>query len=404
MTGPSAVILHTSVRTDCKPRDDTLHVLTLSPYYPSETDDADGCFVSEPLAELARKGVRSTVLAVRSVYGRQPQSGSCAVPGRWVRYFCVPGELGLSTAGAFLFAHIVGQLRELHRTVHIDLLHAHGPLPCGHAAMLLSSELSIPYVVSVHGLDDLSRLQASGRFGKWVRRITQRVFASSRRVVCVSEHVREHVLERMGRSCRTSVVYNGVDPELFSHVTEPSPPTTTVLSVGNLGANEGHDLLIRALAVLIKEFPSVTLEIIGDGPERSRLQTLVASLSLAEAVGLVGRQSRRQIVEATRRCTLFVLPSWPQGLECAFLGAMSCGKAVIGCRGQGMAEIIQQGTNGLLVGLGNEKELTLAMGMLLRDPQRRCNLGAAARDCILDRLTVEQQAENLMRIYRESAT
>ena len=69
-----------------------------------------------------------------------------------------------------------------------------------------------------------------------------------------------------------------------------------------------------------------------------------------------------------------------------------------------MAEIIQQGTNGLLVGLGNEKELTLAIGMLLREPQRRRNLGAAARDCILDRFTVEQQAENLMRIYRESAT
>jgi len=177
-----------------------------------------------------------------------------------------------------------------------------------------------------------------------------------------------------------------------------------VLSIGNLRAGEGHDLLIRALAVLVKEFPSVSLEIIGDGPERSRLQTLVAKLGLAKVVTLVGRQSHRQIVEATRRCTLFVLPSWPQGLECAFLGAMSCGKAVIGCRGQGMAEIIQQGTNGLLVGLGNEKELTLAIGMLLREPQRRRNLGAAARDCILDRLTVEQQAENLMRIYRESAT
>ena len=70
--------------------------------------------------------------------------------------------------------------------------------------------------------------------------------------------------------------------------------------------------------------------------------------------------------------------------------------------GQGIAEIIQHGTNGFLVGPGNGPELALAMSMLLQDPQRRRNLGTAARNTILDRLTVEQQAEALKRIYRES--
>jgi hypothetical protein len=84
------------------------------------------------------------------------------------------------------------------------------------------------------------------------------------------------------------------------------------------------------------------------------------------------------------------------------LNAMSCGKAVIGCRGQGIADVIQHGTNGFLVGAENEKELTLAMGMLLREPQRLLNLGRAARDSILDRFTLEQQAQNLRRIYGES--
>ena len=82
---------------------------------------------------------------------------------------------------------------------------------------------------------------------------------------------------------------------------------------------------------------------------------------------------------------------------------MSCGKPVIGCREQGIAEIIQHGSNGFLVGPGNEKELTLAIAMLLRDPRRRASLGVAARDTILDRLTLEHQADALVRIYRESA-
>jgi hypothetical protein len=83
---------------------------------------------------------------------------------------------------------------------------------------------------------------------------------------------------------------------------------------------------------------------------------------------------------------------------------MSVGKPVIGCRGQGIAEIIHHGSNGFLVGPDNERELMLAMGMLLRDDCRRLHLGTAARDTILEKLTLEHQAETLARIYRESAS
>jgi glycosyltransferase involved in cell wall biosynthesis len=108
------------------------------------------------------------------------------------------------------------------------------------------------------------------------------------------------------------------------------------------------------------------------------------------------------VAAAIRRCTLFALPSRYEGLGCVYLEAMSVGKSVIGCRGQGIAEIIRHGSNGFLVGPDNEKELTLAMAMLLRDERLRRNLGAAARDTILERLTLTQQAESLARIYRES--
>jgi teichuronic acid biosynthesis glycosyltransferase TuaC len=379
-----------------------LHVWTLTPFYPSASDDAEGCSVSEPLDWLAKSGVRNTVLAARPMYRPMPRSGNSGVPGEWIRYLALPGGWGAPIAGAFLFARIVGQLRELHRRERVDLLHAHGPLPCGHASMLLSKELNIPYVVSVHGRDDFSPAQVSGRRGKWCHRITHRIFSESRRVVCSNEQVREEVLGAMGGGFRTSVVYNGVDQELFSPDLESSELTTTVLSAGNVRAIEGHDVLIRSIAALVKEFPLISLDIVGDGPERSRLEQLAKKIDLAGQVHFAGRQSRRQISEAMKRCILFALPSRADQSGCLHVQAMSCGKAVIGCRGQGIAEIIQHGANGFLVGPGNERELTLAMGILLREPQRRHNLGTAARESILERLTLEQQAENLKRIYRES--
>jgi glycosyltransferase involved in cell wall biosynthesis len=269
--------------------------------------------------------------------------------------------------------------------------------------MLLSKELGVPYVVSVHGLDAFATEQVSGRTGEWCRRISQRVYRSSGRVICISERVREQVLAGTGPGCRTSVVYNGVDPELFSPGAEPAFGGPSVLCVGNLLPIKGHEVLVRAIAALVPEFPGLSLEIIGHGPEQSRLQALAQQLKITERVRFLGRQSRRQVAAAMQRCTVFALPSRYEGLGCVYLEAMSVGKPVIGCRGQGIAEIIQHGSNGFLVGPDNERELTLALGMLLRDEPRRHNLGAAARDTIIERLTLAQQAETLARIYRESA-
>jgi glycosyltransferase involved in cell wall biosynthesis len=270
--------------------------------------------------------------------------------------------------------------------------------------MLLSSELKVPFVVSVHGLDAFSSEQVSGRAGAWCRRISKRVYRASQRVICISEHVRDQVLQGTGSTCRTSVVYNGVDPDQFSPGTEPGSTPLMVLSVGNLIPIKGHEVLIRAVAALAPEFPALALEIIGEGPERSRLEILTRQLNIGERVRFLGRKSRREVVEAMRRCTVFALPSRYEGLGCVYLEAMAVGKPVIGCRGQGIAEIIQQGSNGFLVGPDNEKELTLALGMLLRDERKRKSLGTAARDTILDRFTLAHQAETLARIYRECVT
>lgn len=404
MTGPANLPPVSGPDRDwAKSRTSTpLHVLTLTPFYASEDDDAAGCFVSEPLDALATVGIENTVLALQPFYRRKLRVRSSDRTARWFRYFSWPGSAGLPVAGAFAFARIVGRLREMQRAHRIDLIHAHAPLPSGHAAMLLNAELGIPYVVSVHGLDVFSTGQAGGRAAEWSRRLSQRVYRSSRRVICVSEHVREQVLEGMGRSCRTSVVYNGVDPELFSPGSEAASEDPVILGVGNLIQIKGHDLLIRAVGALVSEFPRVSLELIGDGPERGSLRALAQQLQILDRVHFLGRRSRRQVADAMRRCTVFALPSRYEGLGCVYLEAMSVGKPVVGCRGQGIAEIIRHGSNGFLVGPGNEKELVLALAMLLRDDQRRQNLGAAARDTILDRLTLAQQAESLARIYRES--
>jgi teichuronic acid biosynthesis glycosyltransferase TuaC len=398
MTAPA--VNHDALTSDRR----DLHILTLTPFYPTDRDDASGCFVAEPLAALAGMGIQNTVLAVEPIYRARSHANMGAPPAQWIRYFSLPGGIGLPAAGAFLYARVVGMVRELHQKNKIDLILAHAPLPCAHAAMLLRGELGISYVVTVHGLDAFSTVQVRGKAGEWCRRIAQHVFRSASRVICVSERVRQQVLEGAGANCRTSVVYNGVDPEMFKPApSSDSSDSRNILSIGNLIPIKGHESLLRALAILTPEFSCVNWEIIGDGPERGRLQSLASEFKIAERIRFLGRQSRSQVAEALKRCTLFVLPSRYEGLGCVYLEAMAAGKPAIACRGQGIAEVIRDGWNGVLVDPGNDEGLAEAIADLLHDESRRQQMGEAARSTILQGFTLAQQAQNLARIYQECA-
>jgi glycosyltransferase involved in cell wall biosynthesis len=378
---------------------DQLHLLTLTPFYPSTAEDANGCFVSEPLESLSKLGVRNTVLALQPFYRGRPSSRNSAAPGEWLQYFSFPGGVGLSSAGKFAFARIAARLRNLHKSRPIDLIHAHGALPCGHAAVLAGRELNVPYVVSVHGLDAFSTVQVPGFSGERCRHISRRVYEAASRVICVSEHVRDSIREEMAETCSTSVVYNGVDSARFT----PTEATAAqkILSVGNLIPIKGHSHVICAMAAIAGEFPFLQLDIIGDGAGREHLATLTRQLRVEEKVRFLGRQSRAQVAEAMRQCTIFALPSRYEALGCVYLEAMACGKPAIGCRGQGIAEIIQHGTNGFLVDADGEQELASVLSQLLREPARAHDVGTAARQTILSGLTLQHQAANLIRIYRE---
>jgi teichuronic acid biosynthesis glycosyltransferase TuaC len=382
------------------PLPQALHVLTLTPFYPAQGDDGQGCFVAEPLAWLAKLGVSNAVRMVHPFYRRLAEVSHAAVPARSVRFFSLPGGWGLSNSGAFLFASLLPEIRQLHQLKPIRVIHAHAALPCGHAAMLLSRELKIPYVVTVHGLDAFSTRQVSGLPGKWCARISQSVYRLACSVICVSEKVRDQVIAGAAAPVNTTVMYNGVDPEMFSPADRESD-SSVILSVGNLIPVKGHELLLRAFAAIHNQFSNVTLEIIGDGPERSHLQRLAGEQNIANKVHFRGRQSRLQIADAMRRATVFALPSRYEGLGCVYLEAMASGKPVIACLGQGIDEVIEHAVNGCLVKPGDLQELVDTLKRLLENADVRKKMGDAARRTILQGYTQAEQAARLFRLYRE---
>ncbi len=382
-----------------------LHVLTLTPFYPTDVDDGTGCFVAEPLRHFTEYGATNTVIAVQPFYRKTQGASLSATPARWISYPALPGGLGLSSAGALLFGRLLQVVRKLHLSNPIDVIHAHSPLPCGHAAALIKRELGIPFAVTVHGLDAYSTRQAVGIAGKWCERVSRMVFAAASQVICVSDLVRQQLAPDQRNSDSIQVIYNGVDSQLFSPTNEnhrsSGGRSGKILSVGSLIPTKGHELLLRAVGKLREAFPAVRCEIIGEGVERGRLEAAARSLKISDQIQFRGRQSRAEVAEAMKRCAVFALPSGYEALGCVYLEAMSSGRPAIGCRGQGIEEIIEHGKDGWLVEPGNLDDLIEALSVLLQQPEMGISMGDLARKKILRNFTLSHQAGHLVETLRK---
>jgi len=379
-----------------------LHVLTLTPFFPSAQNEIAGCFIAEPIEHLQQLGVHSTVIAVSPIHYSRKQP-SLQVTAEWVRYPQVPGNLGLSSAGSLLYARMLRRVRQIHCVKPIDVIHAHAALPCGHAASLLSRRLRIPFVITLHGLDVFNTCFQGGISAARRRKVSVDVYGAGRTVICISGKVQETLKTGTPAEISSTVVYNGVNADLFSpSPVELGPVDPEILIVGNLLRGKGHELVLRAIGKLRPSFPRLRCRIIGEGPDGGRFEALVRELDIESQVEFAGRQSRSEVADAMRRCSVFVLPSRNEGLGCVYLEAMSCGKPVIGCRGQGIDEVIEHGKNGCLIPVDGLDQLVQGLSALLSSPEMCTRIGMAARQTILEKLTLSHQARHLARIYRQA--
>ena len=137
------------------------------------------------------------------------------------------------------------------------------------------------------------------------------------------------------------------------------------------------------------------------GPEAHRLRALAEKLDIKSRVLFLGRCSRQEVADKMRQCSVFVLPSRYEALGCVYLEAMACGKATIGCHGQGISEIIRHGENGWLIKPESLAELVDGLFHLLGNPSLSERLGREGRRTTAEQFTLHHQAEHWLRIYRE---
>lgn len=200
---------------------------------------------------------------------------------------------------------------------------------------------------------------------------------SSDTIIAVSEHVKRAWL-RMIRSKMIQVAENGIRSDIFKPM--PKKQKYDVLFVGRLIKIKGVEYLLRAIHRLAERGNTPTVGIVGIGPERERLESLVDRLDLKSSVHFIGRVTNDQLIELYNSARIAVLPSYDrEGILITMLESSSCGTPVVTTTAGSMKEFIVSGDNGLLVRPKNTSDLATAIKRLCGDEKLRRRLSCRAR-------------------------
>ncbi|WP_228449912.1 GT4 family glycosyltransferase PelF [Streptomyces alkaliterrae] len=203
---------------------------------------------------------------------------------------------------------------------------------------------------------------------------------------------------------RIRTVYNGVDPRAFPHA-GPEPEVLTLTWAGRIDPIKDLETLVRAYALLRRDFPELRLRLFGGVPAgnedyHDRLAKLTASLGVADRVSFEGRIS--QVSRAYAAGSVVLLSSISEAFPFSLIEAMSCGRATVSTDVGGVREAA--GDCGVVVPPRDPEAMAAATAALLRDPARRAALGARARQRVIDQFTLRASVDNFRRIYRELAS
>jgi teichuronic acid biosynthesis glycosyltransferase TuaC len=337
-----------------------LSILTVTTLFPNPINPSHGSFVATRLEKLVASGeVAAEVLAPvpwsPSWLPYSPGGRLDLVPpfrmhgGLKVhhpRYLVVP-KVGMTLTPHTLFWTLKSSLQKLlAQGRRFDLIDAHYFYPDGVAAVRLARTFGIPVVVTARGTD----LNLIPEY-RSPRRMIRRAAAQADGLITVCQALKDRLVELGMAADDVVVLRNGVDLQLFRMIDRQAARARlgltrrTLASVGWLVERKGHHHAIGALRAL----PDTDLLIVGDGPERARLERIAVQEGVSARVRFLGRIEQQQLPEVYNAIDALVLASSREGWANVLLEAMACGTPVVASAVWGTPEVVAAPEAGVLM-------------------------------------------------------
>jgi glycosyltransferase involved in cell wall biosynthesis len=292
------------------------------------------------------------------------------------------------------YAKNVASLAKFVRVNGIEIVHAHAARDYHLAALAVKLTSRSRLVLTRHALFPL-------------KAINKPLLSGVSRVIAVSQAVRDS-LRQTGviESAKVTVVHNGIDIERFERRNDGASRDSGVLigTVGHLAPIKGHDVFIRAAALISARRKNVRFVVIGEdkSPQREHrrsLESLVAELELTNIVSLPGWHD--DVATALSSLNIFVSAARSEPFGLAIVEAMAAGLPIVAAASEGALEVLEDGFSGKLVAVGDEEALAQAINDLLDDPHESSRLGNNALVAARERFSLARMASDTERVYQE---
>ncbi|HVA65933.1 MAG TPA: glycosyltransferase [Elusimicrobiota bacterium] len=218
---------------------------------------------------------------------------------------------------------------------------------------------------------------------------------------------RDYLIERQGyRPDKVRTIYNGVEPVTRAFQDDVArlrseagagPKDFLIGSAGRLDKQKNHASLVRALIPLKNYMPWVRCVILGEGPERANLESLIGRLGLRDCVRLLGE--RQDAAAWISSLDLFVLPSLWEGLPNVLLEAMALGVPCAASAVDGVLEIIRDGESGFLFAPGNPEAAARTITKVMEDDMLRRTVAARGRAGVAEKFPLPMMVSSYESLY-----
>lgn len=263
----------------------------------------------------------------------------------------------------------------------------------GYLGLRLQRWLGLPFVVYAHGNEVLAAMNSGWPKPRLALQRADRVLANSR-------FTAELVRQAGAAADRIEVVNPGCDAdtlrprtpsaELRRQLLGGRAASRVVLTVGNIVARKGHDMVIRALPSLCRTVPDVTYLIVGNGPDRRRLEDLATAAGVRDRVVFAGQIAPEALPDVYALSDVFVMPSRAhldrcdvEGFGQVFLEANACAKPVVAGRSGGISDAVVDGVTGFLVDPHEPQDVAKALARLLKDDELARRFGEEGRSRVV---------------------
>lgn len=301
---------------------------------------------------------------------------------------------------AWVGEHALDALRESPPTAIIERLSLHG-----YVGLDLAERLDVPLVVEVNAiLTEEAKTFRSLQLAEIATTIEQRVLERADMIIAVSRQLSDRIAARGIDRGKIRIVPNGINTELFDQIPSSSEcreqigvdASFVVGFVGSLKSWHGVDLLLSAFARLLDDEPNARLLIVGKGPMEKALRADAVALKAEHAVVFTGAVSHQRVPFFLGAMDVAVAPFHPMDdfyfSPIKLFEYMAAGRCTIASDLGQMAEVIDDGVNGLLFPAGDEDALYDAMTRARVTPDLRERLGAEGRRMVYSRFTWTEAA------------